>query len=418
MNFFSRYGFHFLIVLIAWSSILLLDFFVQSSSQGIIYPDSFSYMESARNLFVFHRGHNYRPILMAIINGIPYLFGAKDQFIYQFGVLTNFICFAGFFVVFFEIAKNYFKRKTAFWLTIFSIFFFGNIALVFHLLTENIFMFGFIVGYYFLMLYYKSANFKFLAFSITVFLLLMLIKPGAKLYAILLFIYFSKIIWKNIKSKYNWAIYGALFLIFVQCAGLKYQFGNFTLSYIDSVTYYNYLGSKAKCIEYGKEYEQINNPRAEYIFSFECKDQAKIASEDFIFQIKNNTENLLKAYIQDFIENSKTGNTCIEDCKNVLQRSSFSISKAVIFGITKWQNRLFTLLGILASLYFILMNIKKPNLFFWISIYLVMNYAVSGISCGQGDRFHVITFPLVVLLLAKIIQERKWFTPFFEPLQK
>ncbi len=58
MGFVSKYGSHLLIILIAWSSILLLDFFIQLSSQGIIYPDSFSYMESARNLFVFHRGHN------------------------------------------------------------------------------------------------------------------------------------------------------------------------------------------------------------------------------------------------------------------------------------------------------------------------------------------------------------------------
>ncbi len=418
MGFVSKYGSHLLIILIAWSSILLLDFFIQLSSQGIIYPDSFSYMESARNLFVFHRGHNYRPILMAIINGIPYVFGARDEFIYQFGVATNFICFAGFFVVFFEITKNYFRKKTAFWLTIFSIFFFGNIALVFHLLTENIFMFGFILGYYFMMRYNKSLDYKFLAFSLTTFLLLMLIKPGAKLYAILLLIYFSKIIFKNLKSKYSWAIYSAFFLIFVQCAGLKYQFGNFTLSYIDSVTYYDYLGSKAMCLKFGKEYQQVNNPRAEYIFSFESKDQAKIASNDLIYQIKNNPENLLKAYFIDFIENSKTGNTCIEDCRNVLEKKNFSLSKSIIFGATKWQNRLFTLLGILTSLYFIIRNRKKPNMFFWISIYLIMNYAVSGISCGQGDRFHVITFPLVVLLLAKYLQEKNWFTPFFEPLQK
>ncbi len=355
---------------------------------------------------------------MALINGIPYVFGARNEFIYQFGVATNFICFAGFFVVFFEIAKNYFRKKTAFWLTIFSIFFFGNIALVFHLLTENIFMFGFILGYYFMMRYNKSSNYKFLAFSLTAFLLLMLIKPGAKLYAILLLIYFSKIVFKNLKSKYSWAIYSAIFFIFVQCAGLKYQFGNFTLSYIDSVTYYNYLGRKAMCLKFGNEYQQINNPRAEYIFSFESKEQAKIASNDLIYQIKNNPENLLKAYFLDFIENSKTGNTCIEDCRNVLEKKNFSFSKSIIFGATKWQNRLFTLLGILTSLYFIIRNRKKPNMFFWISIYLIMNYAVSGISCGQGDRFHVITFPLVVLLLAKYLQEKKWFTPFFEPLQK
>ena len=36
-------------------------------------------------------------------------------------------------------------------------------------------------------------------------------------------------------------LYGSITLCFVQAAGLKYQFGDFTISYIDSVTFHNYL---------------------------------------------------------------------------------------------------------------------------------------------------------------------------------
>ena len=106
-------------------------------------------------------------------------------------------------------------------------------------------------------------------------------------------------------------------MVFVQCAGLKYQFGNFTLSYIDSVTYYDYIGSKAMCLKEGKEFSQLNNPRGEYIYSIECSEQRKIANEDLKQQLQHNTLNLLKAFISDVVDNATSGNVCIDDCKNV-----------------------------------------------------------------------------------------------------
>ena len=74
----AKYYYHFLLILIGLVAITLFDFIVQMSSQGVIYPDSMGYHESAKNLYLFYRGHGYRPILMAIINGFPYVFGSSD----------------------------------------------------------------------------------------------------------------------------------------------------------------------------------------------------------------------------------------------------------------------------------------------------------------------------------------------------
>jgi hypothetical protein len=277
-----------------------------------------------------------------------------------------------------------------------------------------------VLAFYFLLKYYQKHRFLWLSLTLSVFVLSMLIKPGSKFLAIIFVVYFIKIIFKNCKSKASWFLYGSLFLVFIQCAGMKYQFGDFTVSYIDAPTYYGYIGSKAMCIKNGKEYSQINNPRADYIFSNESKNQKIIAAEDFKNQLQFNKINLLKAYILDIIENTKSGNSCLYECKNLrrVNQSFFDLSKKVLFDITKWQNRLFTLLAILLSAYFLFNNYKKEKVYFFMAFFITYIILLSGISCGQGDRFHLVTFPFMIVLLAKYLSERKQLKPFFEPLQK
>ena len=213
-------------------------------------------------------------------------------------------------------------------------------------------------------------------------------------------------------------LYGSVLMILIQVVGMRVQYGDFTISYIDGVTYHNYLCSKADCFKNGKEYSQMNNPRAEFLFSLDFTDQKKVALEDFKNQIKTNFPNLVKAYFSDVAENSKSGNSCIEDLKNYNNKVDFSFWKAFVFDITKWQNRLFTLLGIVLSGFFLFKGFKNEKAYFLVAFFITYIIVLSGISCGQGDRFHLVTFPFVILLLALFLSKSKKFIPFFEPLQK
>jgi hypothetical protein len=118
------------------------------------------------------------------------------------------------------------------------------------------------------------------------------------------------------------------------------------------------------------------------------------------------------------MENFKSGNSCIEDLKNYNKNENYDYWKEMIFNITKWQNRLFTLLGVLLASFFVYNNFRKEKIYFFVALFIFYIIGTSGISCGQGDRFHLVTFPFVILLFGKILSETKRFKPFFEPLQK
>ncbi|MES2411978.1 MAG: hypothetical protein V4535_11100 [Bacteroidota bacterium] len=369
-------------------------------------------------MYLKFTGHYYRPMLMAFITGIPYLFGSSDAGIFEWSFVVNVFCWLGTSIILFEILKNFVREKVAFWFAILPFFILGNIILNYHLLTEIIFVFFIALAFYLLFQYYKTKQYWYLSLYLSLVLSSMLIKPGAKFFGMIMLLFFAREVLKNYKHKSMIFLYGSLLMITIQVVGMKAQYGDYTISYIDGVTYHNYICSKAECYKNGKEYEQINNPRAEYLFGLDFTDQKKVAVEDLKHQIKTNFSNLVKAYFSDVIENSKTGNACIEDLKNYENKADFPFWKKSIFDITKWQNRVFTVLAILLSAFFLMKTCKKPNALSFISFFILYIIVLSGISCGQGDRFHLVTFPFVILLLAKYLSGIRRFKPFFEPPQK
>jgi hypothetical protein len=413
-DFLCKYKFQLSIVFIGICVLEIFAFYLQLGEQTLIYPDCSNYLESANNLFIKHTGHYYRPILMAFITGLPYLFGSSEAAILDWSFFVNVFCWLGTSILVFEILKKILKEQIAFVLAFTTFLIFGSLVLNFHVLTENIYVFCIMLSFYLLMKYHSTNQFLFLSLAISLLLLSMLIKPGSKFLAIIFVLYYLRDIFKNYSAKSAIFIYGSIVLIVVQVVGMRVQFGDFTISYIDGVTYHNYLFSKAECLKNGKEYSQLNNPRAEYLFSLDFTDQKKVAYNDAVHQVKTNLPNVFKAYFSNLVENAKTGNACIEDLKDYYSSSNFETLKLTFYNVTKWQNRILTLLSVLIAFYYLR---KKEKLYRGIAFFIVYIIFLSGISSGQGDRFHLVVFPFTFLLLGKYISEKRTI-PFFEPLQR
>ena len=403
-----QYKYQLLLLLIGLFWFELFNFITQIENQNINYPDAKSYAFSAKAFYILHIGHETRPLLMAIITGIPYLFNFGEQSIYTFSFYVNLFCWLSFLLIIFTLLKDFLKPKKAFIFTLICIFIIGNLASIFYISTENIYMSFILLGFYFLIKYFKTKQYFFLTFALSLFILSMLIKPGSKFLAIIFTLYFIKEIYKNYISKFSYLIYGSFLFVLIQCAGLKYQFGNFTISNIDVITYYAYLGAKSDALEKNEDFKKIWLSRTNEIYSLKSPEKKKLAVSDLTNQLQHNSSNLIKAYFLNLFENATTGDINTNDCKNVKQTNYFNYLKELFYEITKWQNVIFSVIGYFLSVYFLLIGLAKKTeiQYAFIAFFILYIFLTSGISCSEGNRFNVITFPFIILLLGKFIQEK------------
>ncbi len=412
--FLFKYKYHLFLIVIGLVWIHFFDWVMQISAQEIIYPDSKSYMMAAKELYLFGRPHGNRPLVMAAINGIPYLFGFGDETIYAFSYYVNVFCWLGFLVVLFEILKEFVTVRLAFIFSVISMFFIGYTAYVFHLLTENIYMFLIISGFYFLQKYLKTKAFLFLSVFLAIFVLSMLVKPGSKFLAVFCVLYFIREIVRNYKAKSALLLYGSLLLVVVQCAMINKHFGNFTISYIDTAAWYNYIGKRAINL---KEGNPIDTPRLD-LFAIDKKTGKKIASQDLKNQLSDNKTNILKAYFMDVEQNATTGNLCVKFCENIKKTTYFESAKNFILILSVWQNMIFSTIGFLFAVFYVF-SFRRANLPFFVAIFIGYIFFTSGVSYDQGDVFHAVTFPFALILIAVTIKNRLEKTkPYAERLQK
>jgi hypothetical protein len=386
--------------------ITFLNELLQIRNQNIIYSDSDNYREAASFFYHGFKVHHYRPVGMAIIFGIPYLFGGDDAAIYNFSFIVNIISWLGIALLVFSFLKKYLSPNMSLVFTLLFYSILGSAFINFHLLTESIFTVLILLSFYLIDKYYKSKSFHYLALAISILLFTVVIKPGAMFFAIVLLIFFSRTLIKNYNKRSTVFIYMSLGLILFQGIKMKEQYGNFTISYIDGVTYYNYLGSKALCIKENKEFKQGENKRADYIFSLPLPEGKIVAAKDAVEQLKTNSTNLIKAYLLDIADNTKSPSDCISICMNIKGKGYFEFVKKSMLVISKYQNRFFTLIGFILALYYCLRSFKKQDIYTLMSLYILYIMATSGISSQQGDRFHIVFFPVVIILIGKMYAEK------------
>lgn len=400
-SFLRVYRFHLWLLLAALGWIAVFNALLQLDAQTFISFDARSYQQSAFNLYQSHIGHNYRPVLMAMINGIPYLFGADDASVYVFAIWVNLFCWLGSLLVLFAILKQFLPERKAFWWALPAVFLTGWSAVVFELATECIYLFMMLSAFYFIQRHFRTEVFKYLAFALALLVLSMLVKPGSKFLAILLTLYFIKPLIFNYASKFTFLVYGSYLLVLVQCAGLKYQFGNFTISYIDAVTYYSYLGAKAESLDTDQSFKEVWKQRTDYIYSRPCPEQKQIASSDFKHQLKSDTVNLFKAYVFNLWENATTGSVKIQTIEKIKPSNYLDNSKILAFNISKVQNWVLSMAGFTLTLLFFLRTKWYGKAYVQIAFFVAYIMLLSGVSCSEGDRFNLVTFPFVIVLLAR-----------------
>ncbi len=404
----SKLKYEYVLIFISLFSIFLINSLLSLFSQNDLCLDCENYLESAIYLFKNFEVHYYRPIGMSIIYGFPIMFGYDSYLdLYNYVIIINILFYIGIIIYFFKICSLFFDKKKSFYFSLLLITYFGISLHINELLTEIPFIFFILVAFYCLSKYYILNKTDYLFYAISLFLFTILIRPGIFYFAFGIFIFYLLTIYKNWSIKRILILIVPAFLILFQMIKMNEQYGNYTISYIDAVTYYNYLGSKSIGLKNNKILNQNSNKRADFIFNQTYKNQKNIAYQDLIYQIKNNTYYLVKAYIDDLEENTKTGTSRLQNLKNIKNEKYFDEKIKLFSEITEWQNKLTTLFGLLLALYFTITYNKHNKIVFVFVLYFIYIFFISGISSTQGDRFHIVFYPIVLLLLLFFFKKYK-----------
>ncbi|WP_396181212.1 hypothetical protein [Flavobacterium sp.] len=406
----SKIKYEYLLGFIAIIWILFFAYVIQLKAGFSSLGDDGSYLYSARLLYFNHKIDNTRPLLISAINGFPYLFGFSNHTTVKFGIFINFLCWFFTSVLLFKIISKILNRKKAFLLSVIFIFCIGNLAHAFNFLSESIFIFMILLSIYFVSKYYETTKYYFITIAIAVLLFNTLIKPVSIGLALILIFFFISKFKRIIFNKLSFLLLASFLLIIYQMYSLKKNYGDFTISYISSITYYNYLGDKADCYKKGIEYLPAKTERSKKYGLLSSNEMKKTAENDFKSQFNNNTYNLFKAYLFCMYSNTHKGNYIVSECNNEKGTSYFNVFYFLFKAISKLQNILFTIFGVSLSFY-CLLNFNKIDKFYLMNAtFILYIFFISAISCFQCDRFHIVFYPIVLLLLLIFLKNIKNIT--------
>lgn len=413
VTYFKKYPYLLLLVLaVIWQSLII--YFLQLNHQDLIFLDSEDYLRAAKKFFSFRGAHYHRPIGMSFISGIPLIFNASDSFIYNWSWILNLISWLLTIFLVFKITSKIVSHNLAFVLSVIYLLCAGSAIITMHLLSETYYVFALVLSIYFLQKYKLDKTVKYLFFAIFIIANSILIRPVSIYILALLLILHIKPIYKNLKVRSARWMYFGFFIVIMQCLAMLIQYGNFKVSYIDSATLYYYISCKADAKNQNAEYKQVNSERAEIFERLSYPEQDKLAKKDFVNQLTNNTGNLFSSLFENIIENASTHSFTLGSINNVKDRDSFIVAKRFFRWLSKWQNILFTLIAVFLIVYLAIKVVvfKKMNIFslkFELFLGLTIAYLIlaSGISFGQGDRFHIVIFPTVLILLVVLFRRKR-----------
>jgi hypothetical protein len=407
---FFKYQYQLVLLAIGVLWLPALDILLQIHTQQFIFPDTQSYLIAAKNFYSSFTPDSGRPMLVSLINGVPYLFGFPEKSLFVWSLWVNIVLWLSTVLMLFEIVVSVLKNnRRALWFTLVYVFTIGSTIIIFHLLSETIFTFFLLAAVFCFQRYILRQKYLFLALGLSALLLSVLIKPVAAALVVFALADFGKSMWVHKFSRWNVFILISMAIVFFQLQTMKQHFGNYTISYIDSFTSYNYLGTRADCLKTNTPFVQCDNERYDYFTSLSLPDQKKAAVRDLKMQLTDNTRNLVEAYGIDIYTNTFKGCQAIYEYRNNKKTSYFDNFRFLFRALSAMQNTVFTLLGLLLACYFLIRK-KAPKLAVWCSGMIVFVFLISGISSEQGDRFHLVFYPEIIIVMAfcyqGIVQKR------------
>jgi hypothetical protein len=400
------------------SILVILIFYVSLDVGNLIFkiipPDSLSYIDASNMLYNEMLPHPTRPLGYAFISGLPNLIYpnlSNNQYI-LFAVCLNLFSWIGSIILFNKSLKLYFTDKVSFLFTLFLIFTFGGIANIFWMLTESFIMLLLSLITYYILKYGRNKEIKYLIIASSLLNFAIMIKPGfiylGIIASFLLVFFLIKLgIKNNSKMLISIFIISLGFVMFQYVAMYK-VYDKATPSFIDKVTWYYYLGAESYADAERIPFDSVQESRRMYLSNKSYKEKSQICSEDLKCQIRENTYVVFKQWSLNIIENSISGSNFLSTIKRENNNTYISIFSGILYNIARLQNLFFMLVFFFSTL-MILKNIFRYNIIIFL-LATIVAYVIltSGISFGQGDRFHYILYPVIMVIFLLLIKDKAY----------
>lgn len=378
-------------------------FYVLSQGNQLIFADSISYIEASEYWYLSGKVHYMRPLLIAIIGGVPLLFGYSKIVVIKWVLFLNFWFWLGTIVLFFDILKKIFTEKLSFWMTLIFVFCVGNTIINFHYLTEPMFVFFLMLFLWFYQKFHLTQNYKFLSIALFVMILMVLIKPLSVVFTFLVLIFNVKTFFKNVLKPINLIQLLPVLLVLYHVVDMKKQYGDYTISFANSSVWYNYIGTRADCYQKNLPFVAFNNYRHTYFETLSMPQQNAEYLKDMKYQIQNNFPNLVRAFFYNLYENSIKSSLQVINLQNNIDFKYYDQIRFLLRFISKMQNMLLSMLGLISILNLLYFFKKQNKFIIFLCLFVMIYLFFTAFSSGEGDRFSMVIYPIYLVLFTIFI---------------
>jgi hypothetical protein len=317
----------------------------------------------------------------------------------------------------FKTVRLFASDKIAIGTSVLYVFCFGSMSHIGLILTEPITTFLLTTCGFLAFRYLKDQQVNNLGYICGILLISVLVRPGMMYWALLVTL--VTVIWayRSGALTINWLrpiIFG-IGCVLLQAVSVQKEYGNFTVSYIDKATWYNYLGAQVEADETGRDYWDVKAEHQAVLAQNSWPENSVMCKDDLLHHVRSEPFLVLQYFVRNIGINAIGKNYGISTAQNFTGSSMHKPLQYVLTYTAMAQNLLFVLGSVLLGI--VLLIKREWNIATTLVIgsiaYIVFT---SGISFNQGDRFNVVFYPLTLMLLAYVISRSRMAQKFDQEL--
>ncbi len=395
---------------IIYASVLKLSYYTYYNNIKTL--DCSSYLQEMESIFIGLPHSSIRPIGYPLFLGIcGFLSNNKHNFLVSVAII-QYVLFVGTLFLLYKIISSFVSPKAAIIaIAIISV----NPSFITYCsisLTEIVFCFILVSSVYLFLQFLVTQKEKYLLLFFMCGCVAVLVRPGYYYFTILLMV--ALVVFFIKKKKLLAILYAILIFtctIGVQLGIMYKQYDIITPSIINTIALDRYMNTSCISVLQQKDKHIV---MAERDSSRALKNETEtISLTTYRNEVETETKKLIqthpfafvKAYVLNLFSNTVAANNNIVHTEN---KNSIITDK--LSDISRFYNIAFILILLGCTFYFISVivqrqvEIKTGSTLFILLLLAICNYIffTSGVSFFQGDRFHIVFMPLVVLLYYSI----------------